>query len=621
MTEIRFELLIGYRSILRLGANDSAIQVAESQLSSWFRSKRRNGIETTDWDGPGDYQLGDSAHLSVVHGGEGLDGSNRRLYRFQEENLGGNWIVSVYALDTPNARASQQQSIVVEVSTEAPDTRSAITKVRTPRLVREILQAHDASDGSAPLTGSPQFIRGDGAEDVLTAILDPTRTASVIVAPVPFAEYEDNWRDIVKNLTVESVGVASTFVTDAAATQILTRELPPSHSVSAGVVRTYSPRVDIDVPDDRRRHLMLFPDTLARSLKGTRVATPLAKRHAESTRLRFIERELPSDVRRGMDLLRRAEAEQRRTVTVERTFAAVREQLRDAWTTDHETGKTSDKLSLLLTRWTGIGTQAATTDNDAVARLGAELEAKAAEVALLKEQFDQLVRENDAMRTELEATRGQFDELQLLTTIAEDDARKAERTATYLRQQLAAANMHGQLYVPAEDDIWEPPDGIYELLERITPGAKTHRAFSRVVFTGDEDTAMEIEKRGQGMRYAHAFWDYIRVLYDYAEGHSDGRINCGVHAYLTSDYISGHKCPADRHVPTESSTTLQRWGRERTLPVPPEVDPTGKVLMAAHFRPTWADTFAPRMHYYDDAANTGKMYVGYIGKHLPNTKS
>lgn len=149
-----FELLIGYRSILRMGANDNAIQVAESQLSSWLRSKRRNGIETTDWDGPGEYQLGDSAHLSVVHGGGGLDGSNRRLYRFREENPGGNWIVSVYALDTPNARDSQRQSIVVEVSTEAPDTRSAITKVRTPRLVREILQAHDASDGSAPLTGA-----------------------------------------------------------------------------------------------------------------------------------------------------------------------------------------------------------------------------------------------------------------------------------------------------------------------------------------------------------------------------------------------------------------------------------------------------------------------------------
>jgi hypothetical protein len=25
------------------------------------------------------------------------------------------------------------------------------------------------------------------------------------------------------------------------------------------------------------------------------------------------------------------------------------------------------------------------------------------------------------------------------------------------------------------------------------------------------------------------------------------------------------------------------------------------------------------MHYYDDTGQSGKIYVGYIGKHLPNT--
>jgi len=27
------------------------------------------------------------------------------------------------------------------------------------------------------------------------------------------------------------------------------------------------------------------------------------------------------------------------------------------------------------------------------------------------------------------------------------------------------------------------------------------------------------------------------------------------------------------------------------------------------------------MHYYDDSTGTGKIYVGYIGRHLTNTKS
>lgn len=46
-----------------------------------------------------------------------------------------------------------------------------------------------------------------------------------------------------------------------------------------------------------------------------------------------------------------------------------------------------------------------------------------------------------------------------------------------------------------------------------------------------------------------------------------------------------------------------------------------EIRMAAHFKPTWTDTFAPRMHYFDDTDGTGKIYVGYIGRHLTNTKS
>ena len=160
-----------------------------------------------------------------------------------------------------------------------------------------------------------------------------------------------------------------------------------------------------------------------------------------------------------------------------------------------------------------------------------------------------------------------------------------------------------------------------ELLARISPGTKTHPAFEKVVFTGDEDKAFEIERRGQGMRYAHAFWNYVHVLYDYAKGKERGDITCGVHQYLKSDSLDGHKCSPERHAATESDTTLSRWAYERTFPVPESVNLNGEILMAAHFKPTWADTTAPRMYYFDDTDGTGKIYVGYIGRHLKNTKS
>jgi hypothetical protein len=43
--------------------------------------------------------------------------------------------------------------------------------------------------------------------------------------------------------------------------------------------------------------------------------------------------------------------------------------------------------------------------------------------------------------------------------------------------------------------------------------------------------------------------------------------------------------------------------------------------MPAHFKAGQENTFAPRVHYFDDTDQTGKIYIGYIGRHLMNTKT
>lgn len=436
-------MAIGYRSIMRLDEDTDALHVAETELSAWLRSKRHDGIEVSEWEDAGEHQLSNAAKLTVVHGEDGMDGSRRRLYRLVEDKGSARWTTSVYALDTPRASPFQRQTIVVEVAADAPDSRSAIRLTGTPRLVKNILRAHDAHDGSAPLTGAPQLIRGEEVEEVLAAILDPIRTASVIIAPVPDAEHQEKWTKVVTSLTVESIGVASSFVTDLEATRVLNQRLPSTHSVSAGVVRTYSPGVDPDVPEDRRRHLMLFPDTLARSLSGVRVARPLAIRHAESTRLRFIERELPGDVRRGIDLLRRAESAQHRAVTVEQTLTNATEEIRksrvgdptDSLQRDRNTVLQLQELSDTSTKRTDPAP--AVSEDDALIQLGAQLEAKSAEVSLLEEQFEDAIAENDKLKQKMEEIQSQFEELLLSATIAEDEARNSDRTAAYFREKLS----------------------------------------------------------------------------------------------------------------------------------------------------------------------------------------
>jgi hypothetical protein len=43
--------------------------------------------------------------------------------------------------------------------------------------------------------------------------------------------------------------------------------------------------------------------------------------------------------------------------------------------------------------------------------------------------------------------------------------------------------------------------------------------------------------------------------------------------------------------------------------------------MPAHFKVSTNDSFAPRMHYFDDTDRSGRIYIGYIGRHLTNTRT
>jgi hypothetical protein len=62
-----------------------------------------------------------------------------------------------------------------------------------------------------------------------------------------------------------------------------------------------------------------------------------------------------------------------------------------------------------------------------------------------------------------------------------------------------------------------------------------------------------------------------------------------------------------------------RFVAARTLPVPREVDPSGRIVMEAHIRIGSGKPPAPRMHLHDDTSGeTGKIYIGHLGPHLPN---
>ena len=71
--------------------------------------------------------------------------------------------------------------------------------------------------------------------------------------------------------------------------------------------------------------------------------------------------------------------------------------------------------------------------------------------------------------------------------------------------------------------------------------------------------------------------------------------------------------------PTTNSPELRAI---RTFDVPTVVDSTGRVYMEQHVKVDRGGQSAPRIHLYDDSGGpTQRIYIGYIGPHLPTWSS
>jgi hypothetical protein len=250
------------------------------------------------------------------------------------------------------------------------------------------------------------------------------------------------------------------------------------------------------------------------------------------------------------------------------------------------------------------------------ARMNRSLEVAERQLEDLFDEWQRAEEERDALRAELE-------DAYLESQIATETALEHQRRFEHFQRLLLEAKRFDDLIVPDDDEHWAPPEDFEEFLLRVSGDGKDIIPVSDyVVFTGDHDSALAIDDRDQNSRYVRHMWDFVKVLDSFATARDTG-FEGDVRAYLTSDEIIGHKCTQRQHAASESESVRSRkaWLDERLFPVPSGVHPGGRVHMLAHFRPSHNNTFAPRMHYYDDTANTGKVYIGYIGRHLSNTNT
>ncbi|MCA0296192.1 MAG: hypothetical protein LCH96_12975 [Actinobacteria bacterium] len=608
-----------YRTILRLPAGTDSIRLAEQEVETWLAPKigrkYRNDLESGRFFGPGIHHFGEHQTLAAARVDRSEDNSRRLLLRWTELTSTGTWEVQLTAIDFPSG-GHRSDTLVIEA--RRADDPDAPGEVDPPRIVRQLLEREAVFDGQARVTSEPLLVNADDVDEVFDAIVDEGRSVSVIVATSLGREYDASLRDRIRQLTAKVVGVAAVFFLTQEAAQALNDQLPSSHQIEPGRVRTFLPAVDLDDPWDGRRHRVLSPASFARAIHGRGVSGALQAAYAIQTRGALLQRPLPADVRRSVAMVTEALARLGRDELIEqRATAALVAEVAPA----PRRSSLLDRVRQVVARWLRRDAELKETDLDEldsyIAKQVATAETMLEEAASLE---DALSQERDA-RSELQGDR---DGLELELAEAQDDATDLRRKVEFLQSRLVAAGQYDDAYTTPDRDVaWTAPSSISELVEMLTAGSgEQHQAFARVEFTGDLGAVEEVQKRDQVGRYTNAFWEYVQVLYDYV-GQWQAGFRGSVHMYLTDDRVTGKKCSPTRHAPKESESVLSRdaWRNERVLPVPTPVSPDGRVLMEAHFRPTHQDTFAPRMHYYDDTAGTGKIYIGYIGKHLTNLQT
>jgi hypothetical protein len=645
-----------YQTVLRLPANANAVAIAEQEAERWLLSKASPGHRELVRSGrvfeTGVHRIGRDKTLTVVRADRAEDGSRRLRLRLVEKNPHGEWEASITAVDYPVGNRRRDALIITAAKLGDPQ---GDWEADPPRLVKDFLAREDVYDGDARVTAEPQISGVDEVDDVLAAITDRARSVSVIVASSLGSEYDAEFRGRLSRLTANVVGVAAVYFVSSDAVQKLNAKLGKAHSVEAGRIRTFLPLVDLLDEADARRHRVLGPATFANAIRGTGVASYLQSAFALETRTALLARPLPSDIRRGIEALdtesnrishenRIGERVRVRLATPTRTTLeldreAPRLHATDATVTTSppvpegqvvaaETRRVRDilhKLANLSSRWLKTDRAMPVTPS-AVDELEQYLAVKTATADEWFEAASGLETELSNSIVVAENLRSERDDLDLELSVVEEESARLRRQISHLQTKLVDAHLYDDAYgTPLVEPEWDVPQSLVELATVLQRDSEQrHAAYDLVEFCGDIRLVEDVQKRDPVGRYAGAFWEFVRTLHDYARLKVAGEFAGSVHQYLTSD-VAGYKCSPQRHAGTESESVLTNatWRAQRMLPVPTNAYSDGQILMPAHFKATHADTVAPRMHYWDgiDAEGKGKIYIGYIGRHLDNTKT
>ncbi|MBX6169723.1 MAG: hypothetical protein IRY84_19125, partial [Thermobispora bispora] len=196
--------------------------------------------------------------------------------------------------------------------------------------------------------------------------------------------------------------------------------------------------------------------------------------------------------------------------------------------------------------------------------------------------------------------------------------RKLEERVRWLERALAESG-HPVYGVPTPEEPFTPTSLAEALVE-------ARARLTHLVIGPTDASAVRLDHADPVLSrtWAAKAWDALLALDDFARARSSGEFSGGFHDWCADGSGGRRVIPTGMLAMRESSSVTgnAKFSQPRTFPVPAEVHPGGKIVMEAHVKLRAVGYPAPRMYFHDDSGGaTGKIYIGYLGDHLPNTRT
>jgi hypothetical protein len=624
--------MLGYRTLFQVqGGADSAIEESVREFRHWMSTKVNRQYEGDSVEFGIPKRFGDDAAVIFLRE-EQPDGSRAVRATLTEVNQVGRWTTRL-TVGAPRERPAWVW-VDVDGPAERPDGSGNKQWTSTPRLAKSLLEMFDAHDGLAPLRVRPERAFVDDIDGIVDMICDPDRRGLLFLAGSAPDTPLDLWSNEVSNVLKETAGLAGAFVLDSDATRELEDAVGPGHAVPPGTIRTFRAGADPAsalhrilgedrLSNDDHRYLSRMLGWGAREAAIeeplTKAARRLDSRFEEMTNAILVDRVYMPVV---VDVPRQTAVDSVATDVgriLDESVSAAVEVPTDVTTVVTAEAEFLTRLAAALSQVTGRDLAL----GDPLAELARLASFAVAADGLLAAQED-LTRRLDELSDGvhhaaevLAEVRRRLDDEQLDHAETAQELVRANATRDRLRTELTVLGKGEMAWTTlAVDPVSELPDSFSTLIRRLPE-------LFHLKFTGDPDFARDLESHDSMGTWAAKAWQALLAANSYASAKASGEFAGSMEMYLQETPAGLPGYSRQRHARDESEPVKksEKYRLARVFPVPTTVETDGQVYMGAHFKIAQFGMISPRIHYWDATAIDGRLYVGYIGAHLPTART